>query len=100
MTMEPKVFDAAEVLTSEARITAYLQEAFEDGDPALITVALGAAARARSIGALAKEVGLTREALYKALSVGGNPTLTTLTAVVKALGYDLSIKPAQRQGAM
>jgi len=100
MTLEPKIFDAAEVLTSEARITAYLQEAFEDGDPALITVALGAAARARRIGALAKEVGLTREALYKALSAGGNPTLTTLTAVVKALGYELSIKPAQRREAI
>jgi probable addiction module antidote protein len=97
MTLEPKIFDAAEVLISEARITAYLQEAFEDGDPALITAALGAVARARSIGTLAKEVGLTREALYKALSAGGNPTLTTLTAVVKALGYYLSIKPAQRQ---
>jgi probable addiction module antidote protein len=90
--MDVKLFDPAEVLNSEERITEYLREAFEDGDPALIAIALGAVARARSIADVAQETGLTREALYKALSPKGNPRLSTLMAVVKALGYQLSIE--------
>jgi len=90
--MDVKPFDPAEVLNSEERITEYLREAFEDGDPALIAIALGAVARARSIADVAQETGLTREALYKALSPKGNPRLSTLMAVIKALGYQLSIE--------
>ncbi len=89
--MDVKLFDPAEVLNSDERIIEYLREAFEDGDPALITAALGAVARARSIADVAHETGLTREALYKALSPNGNPRLSTLMAVIKALGYQLSI---------
>ncbi|WP_284947407.1 addiction module antidote protein [Acidisoma cladoniae] len=93
MTVETKAFDVADVLNSEDRIAAYLEEAFEDGDPVLISTALGAVARARSIGVVAKQTGLTRETLYRALSPDGNPTLSTLTAVTKALGFHLSIRP-------
>jgi len=95
MPLETKPFDAAAYLTSEELISAYLEEAFADGEPAIIATALGDVARARSIASVAKATGLTREALYKALSPDGNPTLSTLTAVTKALGYHLSVKPIE-----
>ena len=93
MFVETRPFDVAEILDTPERIAAYLEEAFEDGDPALIASALGDVARARNVSSIARDTGLTRETLYKALSGTGNPTLTTLTAVVKALGFRLSIEP-------
>jgi probable addiction module antidote protein len=93
MPITTKPFDAAEVLNSDERIAAYLEEAFEDGTPSVIAAALGTVARARNFSAIARDTGLTRETLYKALSAEGNPTLSTLSAVTKALGFHLSIKP-------
>lgn len=90
MGVETKPFDVAEILLDEGRIAAYLEEAFADGDPAFIA---GEVARARNITAVARETGLTRETLYQAFSPEGNPTLATTTAVIKALGFQLSIKP-------
>ena len=94
MALETKPFDAAEVLTNDARIMAYLEEAFADGDPDLIASAIGDVAQARNISAIARDTGLTRETLYRAFSPGGNPTLATMSAVVKALGLQLSIRAA------
>ena len=99
MTIETKPFDAAEVLTNEARIAAYLEEAFATGDPDFIVSAIGDVARARNVAALARETGLTRETLYRAFSPGGNPTVATLVSVVGALGFDLSIKPRHTEPA-
>ena len=93
MPVETKPFDAAEVLGDDERIAAYLEEAFADGDPKLIASAIGDVARARNISAIAHDTGLTRETLYRAFSPGGNPTLATMTAVVKALGFQLAIRP-------
>ena len=93
MTVETKPFDVAEVLLDEDRMAAYLEEAFADGDPTFIASAIGDVARARNIAAIARETGLTRETLYRAFSAEGNPTLATLATVVKALGFQLSIKP-------
>lgn len=93
MPTETKPFDAAEFLETDEDIAAYLKEVFEAGDPALITAALGAVARARGISGIARETGLNREALYRALSPEGNPTLSTLTAVTKSLGFRLSVEP-------
>jgi probable addiction module antidote protein len=93
MTIKTKLFDAAEVLTNEARIAAYLEEAFETGDPDSIISAIGDVLRARNVAQLARETGLTRETLYRAFSPGGNPTVSTLVSVVGALGFDLSVKP-------
>ncbi len=87
-------FYAAAYLDTDARIAAYLTDAFEDGDPAAIAMAVGIVACARNMAAIARETGLTRETLYRAFSDEGNPTLTTLAAVTKALGFKLSIKPA------
>lgn len=60
-------YDAAEFLESDADIVAYLNAALEDGDPNLASAALGDIARARGIAQLAKETGITRDDLYKAL---------------------------------
>jgi probable addiction module antidote protein len=86
-------FDAAEYLTDEASIAAFLDESFASGDAAEIGEALGIVARARSFTDLARQTGLTRQALYKALSREGNPRLDTLLAVTKALGYEFKVVP-------
>ena len=93
MPLETTPFDIAEHLTSNERIAAYLEEAFDDGDPAFIASALGDIARARGMGSLAKATGISREALYRSLSEKGNPRLSTLIGVTRALGVKLAIVP-------
>jgi probable addiction module antidote protein len=68
---------------------AYLEAALEDGDAAVIAAALGDVARARGMTDVARKAGLGRESLYKALSPGGNPELSTILRVLKALGLRL-----------
>jgi probable addiction module antidote protein len=86
-------WDVAEFLDNQADIDAYLQVAFESGDPHQITKALGNAAKAKSMLEVANNTGLTREHLYTSLSESGNPTLLTLTKIMDALGYQLSFVP-------
>lgn len=71
---------------------AYLEACMEEAgdDPAFIALALGNIARAYGMVQLAKQTGLTREGLYKALSAGGNPSLGTVLKVMKALGMKLT----------
>ena len=90
MTLKTTPWDSAELLESPEAIAAYIEAAFEDGDPSLITHALGVVARARGMTQLAKDAGLSRDAMYKAFQPDGNPTLQTLTSVMKALGMKLS----------
>lgn len=89
-------YDSADYLKSDTAIAEYLQAALEDcdDDPAAIAHALGVVARARGMIQLAKDTGLTREALYRALSNEGNPTLATVLKVVRALGMKLTLKAA------
>jgi probable addiction module antidote protein len=87
-------WDAAEHLKSDADMVAYLEAALEDGDPALIAAALGDIARAKGMSGVARETGLGRESLYKALSNQGNPGLATVLKVVKALGLRLHASAA------
>ena len=94
MGLETKPWDAAEYLDSPAAIAAYVEAAFEDGDPALIAAAIGDAARARGMSQLAREAGVSRETIYKAFSEGGNPTLETLSGVIRALGLKLAVRAA------
>ncbi|QPC87981.1 putative addiction module antidote protein [Mesorhizobium sp. NBSH29] len=94
MAIETHKWDVTEYLDNEEAIFAYIEAAFEDGDPVLIKKALGEVARARGMTAMAKESGVTREALYKALSENGDPKLSTLLGVAKALGVRLTIAPA------
>ena len=87
-------WDAAQYLDSEAAMVAYLEAALEDGDPTVITAALGDIARAKGMTEVARKAGLGRESLYKALSPTGNPELSTVLRVVEALGLKLHAAPA------
>jgi probable addiction module antidote protein len=86
-------WNITEFLDNREDMDAYLQVAFESGDPKQITKALGNVAKARGMMNIANETGLTREHLYTGLSERGNPTLQTLTAIVRTLGYQLSVVP-------
>jgi probable addiction module antidote protein len=89
MALKTTQWDPSEYLGSPKPIAAYLEAAFEDGDPALIAAALGDLARAMGMTDLASRAGVTREALYKALSPTGDPRLSTFLGVMKALGIKL-----------
>ena len=91
--VKTRVWDPSEHLESEEDIAAYLQAAFEEGDAALIAAALGDIARAKGMSQIARETGLGRESLYKALSVEGNPEFSTILKVVAALGLKLQAVP-------
>jgi probable addiction module antidote protein len=94
MPLKTTIFDASEYLDDPESQAELLADAFESGDAAYITHALGIIARARGMSSIAKDAGVTREALYKALSETGDPKLSTLLGVMKALGVQLSAKPA------
>ena len=87
-------WDAAEHLETAEDMAAYLEAALEDGDPALVTAALADIARARGIAQIAREAGLGRESLHKALSAEGNPEFATVLKVVRALGLRLRVERA------
>ena len=87
-------YDSAALLKSPRDIAAYLETALEDGDPRVVATALGNIARAKGMAALAREAGLGRESLYKALSAEGNPEFGTVLKVVRALGLRLHAAPA------
>ena len=89
-----KPFDPAELLDSAEAIGAYLEEIFEEGDPAFITQALGVIARAKGMTEVAKKAGLTRESLYKALSAEGNPEFATVLKVLSALDLKMGVRAA------
>ena len=88
-------FDSAAYLDSDEAIGAYLDEALETADPAFIAQALGTVARARGMTQIAKDAGLSRESLYKALSAEGNPEFDTVIRVLRALGLRLSVAPVE-----
>jgi probable addiction module antidote protein len=94
MALETTLYDSADYLNSPEAIAAYIEAAFEDGEPALITHALGVVARAKGMSQLARDAGVTREALYKALTSEGDPKLSTFIGVLKALGMRLTAKAA------
>lgn len=70
-------------------MAAYLEAALDTGDPALIVAALGDIARAKGMTRIARDAGLGRESLYKALSPDGNPEFATVLRVIQALGLRL-----------
>lgn len=91
-------WDPAEHLESGEDMAAYLEAALEEGDPNLIAAALGDIARAKGMTQVAREAGLGRESLYKALSPAGNPEFATVLKVVAALGLQLHASPAGMKG--
>lgn len=86
-------FDAAEYLNNEEDMAAYLTLVFEENDPALLAAALGDIARAKGMSQVAKDSGITREALYKALRLGSEPRFETISRVCTALGVRLVAQP-------
>jgi probable addiction module antidote protein len=95
MAVKTKPFDAAEYLDDAESQAELLSDAFESGDAGYIRHALGVVARARGMTTVAREAGVTREALYKALSDDGDPKLSTLLGVTKALGVKLKAAPTK-----
>ena len=86
-------FDASEHLASEEDIAAYLTTVLEENDPALLAAALGDIARARGMSQVAKDAGIARQALYKALRPGSEPRFETISRVCTALGVRLVAQP-------
>ena len=93
MTEHFSRWDTAEGLKTEEDIGYYLQACMEEAgdDPAFIAKALGTIARARGMSQVARDAGLSRESLYRALSGEGNPEFGTLLKVAKALGLKLHL---------
>ncbi|ANJ75805.1 putative addiction module antidote protein [Ralstonia insidiosa] len=94
--VKTRLWDSAEHLKTEADMAEYLDACLEEAgdDPAFITHALGVVARARGMTQLARDTGMTREGLYKALSEEGNPSFATVLKVMRALGIRLHAVPA------
>ena len=84
-------FDMAESLKTEEDIVLYLNMVLEDNDPSELAHALGVIAKARGMTEIAKEAGIGREALYKALRQNSAPRFDTINRVVNALGLKLSV---------
>ena len=82
-------WDPVEYLETPDDAIAYLEAAFEDGDPHVIAAAVGDVARRRGMTTVAARAGLGRESLYKALSQDGNPGFATMLNVLEALGLRL-----------
>jgi probable addiction module antidote protein len=86
-------FDAAEYLDDDEVVAEYLTAAMEDSNPDVFLAALGDVAKARGMAQIAREAGLGRESLYKALGAGAHPRYETVKAVLSALGVKLSVVP-------
>ncbi len=97
-TAKPKIkllpFDAARYLTDDAAIAEYMTAVLEQDDPDLLLLALSDIARARGMAQVAKDAGLGRESLYKALAPGAKPRFDTVVKVARALGVRLSARVA------
>ena len=87
--VKTRLWDVAEHLETEEDMAAYLEAVLEEGDAALVVAALGDIARAKGMSQIARDTGLGRESLYKALSPEGNPEFNTVLKVVRALGLKL-----------
>ena len=86
-------FDAARYLTDDAAVAEYMTAILETDDPDLLLLALGDVARARGMAQVAKDSGLGRESLYKALAPGAKPRFDTVLKVARALGVRLTAHP-------
>jgi probable addiction module antidote protein len=94
-----EAFDVAEYLDSPEMIAAYVTEALESGDASLITMAIGAVARAKGMSEIAEKAGLSRENLYRALGGQAKPEFGTVIKVLHALGVSLVAQPLVQEAA-
>lgn len=88
-------YDTADYLTDDETIAEYLNAALQDTDPDMFLVAVKNVARARGMAQLAKDTGLGRESLYKALAPGAKPRYDTVLKVLRALGVKLNAEPVE-----
>lgn len=86
-------FDAARYLTDDAAVAEYMSAVLDTGDADLLLLALADVARARGMTQVAKDAGLGRESLYKALAPGAKPRFETVLKVARALGVRLTAQP-------
>ena len=86
-------FDAARYLTDDAAVAEYMTAVLETDDVDLLLLALADVARARGMAQVAKDAGLSRESLYKALAPGAKPRFDTVLKVARALAVRLSAHP-------
>jgi probable addiction module antidote protein len=91
---QPLPFDAARYLTDDAAIAEYMTAVLEIDNLDLLLLALGDVARARGMAQVAKDSGLGRESLYKALAPGAKPRFDTILKVARALGVKLTAHAA------
>ena len=96
--VKTRPWDPAEYLETPDDAIAYLEAAFEDGDPRVIAAAVGDVARRQGMTSVAAKAGLGRESLYKALSSDGNPGFATVLNVLAALGLRLYPLMKGREG--
>lgn len=99
MTIETKLWDAAEYLETPEDVAGYLTAALEDGDPRVIGAALGDIARSRGMDAVARAAGVSRETLCGAAGEGGAPSLASILSLTRVLGLTLTARPADRADA-
>ena len=90
--MKTYEWDMAENINTRDDIIAYLESALKENDTETLFDVIGAIARSKGMVIIAKELGLSRESLYKSLSTGGNPSFNTIVKVLDNLGYQLSVK--------
>ena len=99
MPLKTTLFDPAEYLDDDVAIKSYIDDAIATGDAGFIAKCIGDVARARGMSQIAKDSGLSRESLYKALSTNGNPEFATILKVIAALGLKLSVAVAKPKRA-
>lgn len=90
MALKTLPFDAADALDSPEAQAELLADALASGDAKVVTAALGMIARAKGMSQMARDAGISREAIYRATGPDGNPTLSTLMAIVRSAGLKLS----------
>ena len=94
MALETTEFDPSEYLDSEEVIAEYLAAALEDENPEVFLSAVGSVAKAKGMTEIAREAGLGRESLYKALAPGAKPRYDTVLKVMRSLGVRLTVSAA------
>ena len=97
MTLQTTRWDVQDGLQTPEDCAAFIEAAIDeaDGDTVFIAIALGEVARSRGMAQTARDAGLTREGLYKALAADGNPSFATVVKVLSALGLRIHVGPAQ-----
>jgi probable addiction module antidote protein len=93
MTVTYAPFDISDYLDNDEVIAEYLTAASQDASPDVLLAAIAHVAKAKGMTQVAKDAGLGRESLYKALSPGAHPRFETITAVLRALNVRMAVVP-------